>query len=102
MLLSLEQSICKNDLLFFFRGHLSLYSIYLISYSYQYGSYVFILYNTIQYSNSLFLKSIWEFAVWLRKLRQGLCISLERWDGEGEGREVQKGVDTCIPMAGSC
>ena len=31
--------------------------------------------------------SQWEFAVWLRKLRQGLCINLERWDGEGDRRE---------------
>ena len=31
-----------------------------------------------------------EFAVWLRKLKQGLCINLERWDGADE-REVQKG-----------
>ena len=37
-----------------------------------------------------------EFAVWLRKLKQGLCISLERWDGEGDRREVQKGGDICI------
>ena len=22
------------------------------------------------------------------------------WDGEGDGREVQKGGDICIPMAG--
>ena len=28
-----------------------------------------------------------EFAVWLRKLKQGLCINLEGWDGEGNGRE---------------
>ena len=41
-----------------------------------------------------------EFAVWLRK--QGLCINLEWWDGEGDGREVQKGGDICIPMAVSC
>ena len=46
--------------------------------------------------------SQWEFAVWLRKLKQGLCISLEGWDGEGDGREVQKGGGICIPMAGSC
>ena len=39
-----------------------------------------------------------EFAVWLRKLKQGLCINLERWDGEGDGRKVQKGGDMCIPM----
>ena len=38
-----------------------------------------------------------EFAVWLRKLKQGLCINLEMWDGEGNVREVQKGGDmyTC-------
>ena len=43
-----------------------------------------------------------KFAVWLRKLKQGLCINLERWDGEGDGREVQKEGDICIPMADSC
>ena len=43
-----------------------------------------------------------EFAVWLRKLKQGLCINLERWDGERDGREFQKGGDMCIPMADSC
>ena len=44
----------------------------------------------------------WEFAVWLRKLKQGLCINLEGLDGEGDGREFQKGGDICIPMADSC
>ena len=29
------------------------------------------------------IDSQWEFAVWLRKLKQGLCINLEGWDGEG-------------------
>ena len=48
------------------------------------------------------INSQWEFAVWLRKLKQGLCIHLEGWDGEGDGREVQKGEDICIPMADSC
>ena len=43
-----------------------------------------------------------EFAVWLRKLKQGLCINLEGWDRVGDGREVQKGGDTCIHMADSC
>ena len=43
-----------------------------------------------------------EFAVWLRKLKQGLWINLEGWDGEGDWREVQEGGDTCIPMADSC
>ena len=43
-----------------------------------------------------------EFAVWLRKLKEGLCICLEGWDGEGGGREVQEGGNMCIPMANSC
>ena len=43
-----------------------------------------------------------EFAVYLRKLKQGLCVNLEAWDGEGDGREVQKGGDICTPMADSC
>ena len=43
-----------------------------------------------------------EFTVWLRKLKQGLCINLEEQGGEGDGREVQKGGDICIPMADSC
>ena len=43
-----------------------------------------------------------EFAVWLRKLKQGLCINLEGVDGEGMGWEVQEGGDICTPMADSC
>ena len=31
-----------------------------------------------------------EFAVWLRKLKQGLCINLEKWDGAGDEREAQR------------
>ena len=46
--------------------------------------------------------SQWEFAVWLRKLKKGLCINLEGWHGEGDGRKVQKGGGICIPMADSC
>ena len=46
--------------------------------------------------------SQWEFAVWLRKLKQGLCINLEGWDGEGDGKGIQEGEDICIPMANSC
>ena len=30
------------------------------------------------------IDSQWEFAVWLRKLKQGLCINLEGWEGEGD------------------
>ena len=43
-----------------------------------------------------------EFAVWLRKLKEGLCINLKEWDGEGDGREVQKGGDIHILMTDSC
>jgi len=48
------------------------------------------------------IDSQWELAVWLRKLKQGLCINLEGWDGEGHEKEVQKGGDICIPMVDSC
>ena len=37
-----------------------------------------------------------EFAVWLRKLKQGLCIHLEGWDGEENGRENQKGREIYV------
>ena len=43
-----------------------------------------------------------EFAVWLGKLKPGFCINLEEWEGEGDGREGQKGGGVCIPMADSC
>ena len=43
-----------------------------------------------------------EFAVWLRKLKQGLCVNLEGQDGERDGRQVQKGGDIYIPMADAC
>ena len=33
---------------------------------------------------------------------QELCINLEIWDGEGDGREFQKGGYICIPMGDSC
>ena len=42
-----------------------------------------------------------EFAVWLRKLKQGLSINLEGWDGERDGREFQRGGDRCTPIADS-
>ena len=42
-----------------------------------------------------------KFAAWLRKLKQGLCINLKVWDGEGDGKEFQNGGDVCIPMADS-
>ena len=46
--------------------------------------------------------SQWEFAVCLRTLKQGLCINIEGWDGERDGREFPKGGDICIPMGDSC
>ena len=48
------------------------------------------------------IDSQWEFAVWLRKLKQGaLCQPRGvRWGGDG--REVQGGGDICIPVADSC
>ena len=48
------------------------------------------------------IDSQWNFPVCLRKLKQGHCINLEGWDGEGDGKEVQKGRDIYIPMADSC
>ena len=36
------------------------------------------------------IDSQWEFAVWLRKFKKSLCINLEGWDGEGDGREFQR------------
>ena len=42
-----------------------------------------------------------EFAVWFKKLKQGLSINLEEWDGEGDGREFQKVGDICICVADS-
>ena len=34
------------------------------------------------------IDSQWELAVCLRNLKQRLCINLEGWDGEGDGRGV--------------
>ena len=42
-----------------------------------------------------------EFAVWLRELKPGLCVNLDRGDGEGDGRDVRKGGDMGVPMADS-
>ena len=38
----------------------------------------------------------------LRKFKQGFCINLEGLEGEGDGREVQKGRGICIRMADLC
>ena len=47
------------------------------------------------------IDSLWDFAVCLRKLKQGPCIKLEGCGGEKNGSEVQKGGDICIPVADS-
>ena len=43
-----------------------------------------------------------EFAVWLKRLKQGFCINLEGWDGEGDGREVREGGNMGVSIADSC
>ena len=54
--------------------------------------------NMETYNTVCKIDSQQECVLWLRKLQLGLCINLEVWDGEGDGREVQKGGDICIPM----
>ena len=40
------------------------------------------------------IDSKWEFSVWLRELKPGLCDNLDLWNREGGGREAQVGGDT--------
>ena len=42
--------------------------------------------NTETYITICKTDSQLEFVVWLRKLKQGLCINLEGSDGVGDGR----------------
>ena len=43
------------------------------------------------------IDSQWESAVWLRKLKQGLCINPEGWDGEVDGgRFKREGLSICL------
>ena len=56
--------------------------------------------NMETYTTICIIDSQWEFAVWLRKLKQS-SVS-DGWDGEADGREGQKGGYICIPMADSC
>ena len=57
--------------------------------------------NTGTYITVCKIDSQREFAIWLRKLKQGCFINLEGWDGVGDRREVQKGRHICISMADS-
>ena len=36
------------------------------------------------------IDSQWEFAIWLRKLKQGLCINLDKWDGREMGGRFKR------------
>ena len=47
--------------------------------------------NMETYNTICKIDSQWEFAVCLRELKQELCINLEGWDGEGDGKEFQEG-----------
>ena len=38
------------------------------------------------------IDSQWEFPVCLRELKQGLCINLEGWNGEGDGKKEGEGT----------
>ena len=42
-----------------------------------------------------------EFAVWLPETQTGALYQPKWWEGEGDGREVLKGGDICIPIADS-
>ena len=54
--------------------------------------------NMEVYITTCKIDSQWEFAVWLNKLKQGLCINLEGRDGKRDGRNFQKGGDIYIPV----
>ena len=47
--------------------------------------------NMETYITAYKIDSQWEFAVWLRKLKQGFCINLKAWDVEEDGKKIQKG-----------
>ena len=47
--------------------------------------------NLETYTTMCKIDSQQEFVVWPRKLNQGFCITLEGWDGEGDGRKIRKG-----------
>ena len=55
--------------------------------------------NMETYITTCKMDSQQEFVVQLKKLKQGLCINLEGWDGVGDGRLIQKRRDICVPMA---
>ena len=46
--------------------------------------------NMATYVTICKIDSQWEFAVWLRKLKQGLCSNLEGWDWVEDGRRFKR------------
>ena len=54
--------------------------------------------NMETYITTCKIDSQQEFAIGLRKLKQGLCINLKGYDGEGGSNRG----DICLPVAGSC
>ena len=46
--------------------------------------------NTETYITIYKIDSQWEFAVWLRKLKQGLCINPEGWLGREMGERLKR------------
>ena len=48
--------------------------------------------NMETYITTCKIDSQWEFAVWLRKFKQGFCINLEWWDRPGNGRFKREGI----------
>ena len=47
------------------------------------------------------IDSQWGICCTAKKLKQGLCINIERWNGEGDGREFKREGIICIHMADS-
>ena len=48
------------------------------------------------------IDSQWEFAVCLRKLKQGLCVNLDGWKEWEVGGEIQEEGNICTSMVNSC
>ena len=44
--------------------------------------------NMETYTTICKIDSQWEFDVWVRKLKQGLCINLEGWEGVQNGEAM--------------
>ena len=58
--------------------------------------------NVETYITTCKIDSQWEFAVWLRKFKQGLCINIRGGMGREMGRRFKREGDVCVPMADSC